>query len=94
MKLLAGSGADYIPADLLQKPELLRGCVERDEVHLHRSLALAKDLARDILGIAAVGVIAVGDDKEILPKDARAVEIRPGFTQCVTDRRPTARSYG
>jgi len=50
VELLAGAGADDVAADLFQERELLRGRVERHEVHLHRALALAEDLARDAFG--------------------------------------------
>src|SRR6266850_4960953 len=64
-ELGAGARTDHVSADILEERELFGAGIERDEVHLHAPLALAPDLARDIVGAAAVGVLAVGDDEQI-----------------------------
>src|SRR6267154_2253903 len=84
-ELVASAGAEDVAAGLFQKPELSWTGVERDEVDLHAAFALAEDLARDLVGRPAVGVVSVGDDKQVLAEDARAIEIGPGGAHRVAD---------
>ena len=90
-KLGAGARADDVAADVLQERELLGARVEGDEIDLHGPFALAPDLARDLVGAAAARVLAVGDDQQIFPEDAGAIEVGPRLAQRVADRRAAAR---
>src|SRR5258706_15600258 len=91
-QLGAGARADDVPADLLQERELLRRRVEGDEIHLHGPLAPGPNLARDVLGVAAVGVLAVGNDEQVLAEDAGAIEIGARLTHRLADRGAAARA--
>src|SRR5262245_22093246 len=74
-QLDAGAGANHVAAGLLEERELLGARIERDEVGLHRALALVEDLARDVFRRAPAGVLAVGEDEHVLAEHARAVEV-------------------
>src|SRR4051794_13809062 len=68
-QLRSAARADDVAADVLEEPELVRIGVEGDEEDLHRPFALAIDVAGDVGRIAAVGVVAVGDDQQVLAED-------------------------
>src|SRR5205823_14641615 len=88
----AGARADHVADNLFKKCKLLRAGVERDEVRLRGACTLLKELARDLLGIAATGVLAVGDDEQVLAEDAGAMQVRPRFVERLADRSPAARA--
>src|SRR6185503_4422498 len=90
-QLDAGAGADDVAADLLQERELLGAGVERHEIDLNGAFALARDLPHHLVGGAAARIFAVGDDQQVLPEDAGAVQLRPRLAQRLADRRAAAR---
>src|SRR6266545_2881362 len=85
-ELQAGARAQDVTADFLEKRKLFRARIERDEVDLDRSFALAEDIARDLVGASAARVLAVSDDQQVLAEDAGAIEIRPCGPQRLADR--------
>src|SRR5688572_1590144 len=87
----AGAGANHIAADVLQETEFLRGGVEGDEIDLHTALALAPDFARHALRIAAVRVLAVGHDQQVLAEHAGAIQVGARFAHGVANRGAAAR---
>ncbi len=52
---------------------------------------MLEDIARDSLRIAAAGVLAVGDDEEVLAENTGAIQRRAGRTHRVADRGSAAR---
>ena len=65
--------------------------IERDEVDLHGPFALAaRSRARPRSGSRPLRVLAVGDDQQVLPEHAGAIEIRPRLAHRLADGRAAA----
>src|SRR5262245_3261111 len=90
-QLDAGSGAEHAAAHFLQKRELLRTGIERNEVNLYGALALPEDIPRHFVGPSPARVLAVGDHEQVLAEDAGAIQVGPRRPQRLADGRAAAR---
>ncbi len=89
-QLTTSAGGDDVAAGTLEKRELLRTGVERDEIDLHRSVASAPDVAGHLVGAAAARVVAIRHHQDVLAEHAGAIQIGPGFTHRLPDSGATA----